>query len=238
MPHCHCEKQIKGKGLQKYSNQAKRVLNNESNILIKQITIKRAPVSGVLTGALDVFSMGKFGKRMLKNFDELFHLFIEISLDNGKRLNVEKNERINIEYAGKERPKTESRIINNIPQDLTIKSMLDKAKERMGIDKFFAYNAVNNNCQDFIMALLQSSNVGNQDDYNFVKQDTQYLFQNLPHLKGLAKGVTDLGAVVGDTTDSIESASKKVSREVDKSTRDVSRNFKKFFQGRGYSLVI
>jgi uncharacterized protein YoxC len=88
------------------------------------------------------------------------------------------------------------------------------------------------------MALLQSSNVGNQDDYNFVKQDTQYLFQNLPHLKGLAKGVTDLGAVVGDTTDSIESASKKVSREVDKSTRDVSRNFKKFFQGRGYSLVI
>ena len=67
---------------------------------------------------------------------------------------------------------------------------------------------------------------------------TQYLFQNLPHLKGLAKGVTDLGAVVGDTTDSIESASKKVSREVDKSTRDVSRNLKKFFQGRGYSLVI
>jgi hypothetical protein len=229
---------MKGKGLKKYSNQAKRVLDNDASTLIKQISIKRAPVSGVLTGALDVFSGGKFGKRMMKNFDELFHLFVEINLENGKRVIVEKNERINIEYAKRERPKTETKQIQNIPSNLSLKSMLDKTKASMGETKFFEYNAVNNNCQDFIMAFLQSSNVGNQDDYNFVKQDTQYLFQNLPHLKGLAKGVTDLGAAVGDTTDSIESASKKVSREVDKSTRDVSRNFKKFFQGRGYSLVI
>jgi uncharacterized protein YoxC len=97
---------------------------------------------------------------------------------------------------------------------------------------------VNNNCQDFIMAFLQSSNVGNQSDYSFVKQDTKSLFKKLPYLKNLSKGVTDLGAAVGDTTDSIETASKQVSRDIDKSTRDAGRKLKKFFQGRGYSLVM
>lgn len=238
MPHCHCEKQMKGKGLKKYSNKAKRVLDNDASTLIKQISIKRSPVSGLLTGALDLFSGGKFGKRMMKNFDELFHLFVEINLENGKRVIVEKNERINIEYAKRERPKTETKQIQNIPSNLSLKSMLDKTKASMGETKFFEYNAVNNNCQDFIMAFLQSSNVGNQSDYSFVKQDTKSLFKKLPYLKNISKGVTDLGAAVGDTTDSIETASKQVSRDIDKTTRDTGRKLKKFFQGRGYSLVM
>jgi hypothetical protein len=33
---------------------------------------------------------------MYKNFDELFHLYCELVLENGKTILVEKNERINI----------------------------------------------------------------------------------------------------------------------------------------------
>ena len=34
--------------------------------IIKAITLKRTPVSGLLTGTLNLFSLGKFGKRMEK----------------------------------------------------------------------------------------------------------------------------------------------------------------------------
>ena len=43
----------------------------------------------------------------------------------------------------------------------------------MGDETFFTYNAVSNNCQDFLLAFLQSNNLGNNENYTFVKQDTE-----------------------------------------------------------------
>ena len=59
--------------------------------------------------------------------------------------------------------------------------------------KFFAYDSANNNCQDFIMALLQGSGLGTQENYEFIKQNTKQLFEKIPRTRALAKQITNLG---------------------------------------------
>ena len=89
---------MEGTGLLKYALNVESILKQIGNRKIKSIAIKRTPVSALLKGTLNVFSLGKFGKRLNKNFDEIFHLFVELHLDNGKRVIVEKNERINVAF--------------------------------------------------------------------------------------------------------------------------------------------
>ena len=109
---------------------------------------------------------------MYKNFDELFHLYCELVLENGKTILVEKNERINIMKTSRNEKNTEQQEISNIPPNITLNTLLGNTKNKMGDEKFFTYNAVSNNCQDFLLAFLQSNNLGNNENYTFVKQDT------------------------------------------------------------------
>jgi hypothetical protein len=71
-----------------YPPNVKQILNKYGNEVIKSITLKRTAVSGLLTGALSIFSLGKFGERMKKSFDELFHLFMEITNTNGNNISL------------------------------------------------------------------------------------------------------------------------------------------------------
>ena len=180
------------KGSNDYPPNVKKIMTQYGNEIIKSMTLKRTPVSGLLTGALNVFSLGKFGKRMSKSFDELFHLFLEIQLQSGTRLLLEKNERINMEINPKERPDTQIKNIINVPQNLSINQLLETTKRQMG-SQFFQYDAVKNNCQDFLLNVLKSNGIGNEQDYEFIKQDTEQLFKGLPALKKVAHLATELG---------------------------------------------
>ncbi len=162
---------------------------------IKAITLKRTPVSGLLTGALNVFSLGKFGKRQkLKEYDELFHLFMEFNLETGKRITLEKNERITLTINAPNRPNTETLQVSPIDPDMDLNEIIKKTKDYMGDKAFFAYSAKDNNCQDFLGSVLKANNIGNQDDFNFVKQDTKELFRDMPRLRKLSNTLTSLGA--------------------------------------------
>lgn len=182
-----------------YPPKVRDILEKVGDKVIKSITIKRTPVSGLITGALDVFSLGKFGKRFRKSFDELFHLFIFITLEDNTKVSLEKNEVINMDINPASRPKTETKLVNNVHQ-ITINDLLDKAEVYMGKTKFFNYDAVINNCQNFIESVFKSNNIGDQSDIDFIKQDTEQLFENLPYLKKIAHTVTDIGEKVNVIT--------------------------------------
>jgi len=179
-------------GSNDYPPNVKQILDGYGNEVVKSIVLKRNPVSGLLTGALNVLSLGKFGERMEKSFDELFHLYLEFSTTNGTKILLEKNERINMELNPKDRPDTTIREISNIPQGLTINQILERTKQFMG-SQFFQYDARNNNCQDFIVAILKSNGIGNDADIHFVKQDTDRLFKGLDILGKIAHTATELG---------------------------------------------
>lgn len=185
-------------GANELPRQVQEILQRFGNEEITSMIIMRTPVPQVLTGALSLFSGGEFGKKMKENdFDELFHLFLEVKLINGNRIQIEKNERINMIINPKSRPKTEIEPIKEtLPSKLTLNIMMANTERYMGKNKFLGYSARDNNCQDFLSAVLQSNNLGDNNDISFIKQDTKSLFEDLPYLRKFSNTLTDIGAKV------------------------------------------
>lgn len=182
-------------GRNDYPPKVRNILKKYGERTIQSITLKRTPVPSLLTEALSAVSFGKFGERLNKAFDELFHLFMEIQLDDGTRIALEKNEVINMIVNPKGRPKTESKIVTvKIPLNTTLSQLLEKTKDLMGVRDFFGYSARDNNCQDFIKSIFKANDIGDDTDIQFIKQDTKQLFDRLPYLRKFANTMTDLGA--------------------------------------------
>jgi hypothetical protein len=83
--------------------------------------------------------------------------------------------------------------------NLTPNILMEGGKKVLG-NKFVPYDAVHNNCQDFIMALFRGSNIGDQSDFDFIKQDTKGFFKGKDQAftRKTAKFVTDLGGKVNE----------------------------------------
>jgi hypothetical protein len=96
---------------------------------------------------------------------------------------LKKNEVINFEMSPKARPNEEVKDIANFPSGLTLNELMNKIQELMGQSNFINYSAKDNNCQDFILSVLDANNIGDESDKEFVKQDTAFLFENLPYLR-------------------------------------------------------
>ena len=190
----HKTRMILTGNIDRLSPKNQQLLDAYGDIKINAITIKRTPVSGLLTGALSVFSLGKFGKRQKeKDFDELFHLFMEFHLDNGKRITVEKNERITLSLNAPPRDKTEQEGVGNFDRSSTLNEVLKRTKQEMG-RKFYLYSSAHNNCQDFLIGILNANDMGTAEDRTFIKQDTKALFKDLPYLRKFSNTLTDIGA--------------------------------------------
>lgn len=187
-------------GRKDFPPKVRKVLEQHGNDPIVQMTINRIPVGKALTTALNVVSLGKFGDALKKSeYDKLFHLQLRLTTNNGTVLTIEKNEVINAEVNQKLQPKSEQQQMANPPEGTTLNSLMEGAKRIMG-DKLIPYNAVSNNCQDFIMGVLTGSKLGNQTDTEFIKQYTAEFFSGDKHTGKVAKAVTDLGAKVNEIT--------------------------------------
>ena len=80
--------EIQGDGLLQYPTIVRRILEEHGMTEIRSMVVKRTPLSKLLTGAMSAFSLGKFGKRAYKEYDELFHLFCEVKLVDGNTLST------------------------------------------------------------------------------------------------------------------------------------------------------
>jgi hypothetical protein len=183
-------------GRDDYPPKVRNILKKYGNEVIVSYKLKRVPVSSFLTNALNIVSLGEFNKRYKESdYDQLFHLFLEMTTASGKRISVEKNEVINMDISPPTRPKEEVEdITSNIPDGLTINELMNNTKKRMGDTKFFNYSAKSSNCQDMIINILDANDIGDESNREFVKQDTDFLFENLPFLRKFSNTVTTLGA--------------------------------------------
>lgn len=193
-------------GRENFPPKVRTILEKVGDKPVTNINIVRTPVQKVLVEVLNIVSLGAFKERLKQTpYDTLFHLRVDITVEGGQKVSLEKNEVINMEVLSNplkdENPtvssNSETRQIQNLIPGLTINSMLNKAREIQG-DKFFKYSAYDNNCQDFIIALLQGSNIGTSDDYNFIKQSVQQLFTGVS--KKFANFVTTLGRKFNELT--------------------------------------
>jgi hypothetical protein len=178
-----------------YPPKVRKILGKVGGDIIASIEIGRTPVPSLLTNALNIISFGEFQKKFgAMPYDKLYHLFMIIRTTKGERVMLEKNEVINGALRYKIPPNTELKKADGIRQNVSINDFLLKGLQKQGKEKFFTYSASHNNCQDFIVNLLQANYIGGSI-ISFVKQNTTELFEGLPHLRKIANTVTDVAAV-------------------------------------------
>jgi len=170
-------------GSKKFTSKVNKILKKYGNVPIQSITIYRYPINSMIKKALEVAVWSTI------QYDKLFHLGMVF---NGNIL-LEKNSVVNMSINAKFPPDTETMSIN-IDSNITINDFIQNGLSNMGPDKFFSYSSYDNNCQYFVLNLLNANGIDNDDITNFVKQDTESIFSSNPTLRKLANNITDVDA--------------------------------------------
>ena len=180
----------------------KEYLRKYGDEVISKATIVRNPVQKLLTGAMNAVSLGSFGKKFGRlPYDDLFHLQLWVTTPSGV-FGIEKNEVITMTFNPKPAQNAEFKEVS-VPADLTMNKLMLGSEKIQG-DKWTRYDAYSNNCQDFVMSLLKGSGMGNEGDYQFVKQDTDSLFKNDSFLRKFSRSLTNIGASVSTALSGVD----------------------------------
>jgi len=178
-------------GLSDYNKAVRDVLSQYGDQQIKSITVCRSPVSSAVQEAMNVASLGAFKKRLSRQpYDELYHLFALITLEDGTVLTLDKQAQITLKVGNK----TYKDSMAVAPPFTTIKEMLDNTQKSMGNSAFFGYNAKSNNCQVFLYNFFESNGKATPQIRSFIMQDVNRLFDD--NLEYFSKFVTDLGSKI------------------------------------------
>lgn len=192
---------VVNKGVRKdYPPSSRKMIEELSGGEIVELAVRRDPIQSMLNTALNFITLGKWNEMRTKYaYDKLFHLGLVARVKkNGRTHNVimEKNEVVNIAPAKKPTSDTEFMPVPLNGRKPSFTEFLKNAEERKGTD-YFLYNAFSNNCQDFVMNLLEANDLLTSQVAAFVKQPIEQLVKGLPgYTEAVAKGVTDLGAAV------------------------------------------
>jgi hypothetical protein len=179
-----------------YPQDQKNLIGDFGEMVVRHIRIERTPLPTLLNTAINLATLGAFKKALNRSpYDKLYHLFIILTLDNGKTMLLEKNAAINMQLNPPTPPKGTTYLdVNAIPSTLTFKLLLENTKTIMGL-QFFPYDSIRNNCQDFILNIFKANHLLTQPIVDFVKQDVNGLFKNFNNTKKLMNVVTNLGGV-------------------------------------------
>lgn len=184
-----------------YPPNVRQVIQQIGNDPIISMYVRRDPIKGMLSGALNLLTLGKWDEMRKKyNYDKVFHLGLEIAVKVNPSSNqvaryvVEKNEVINIGPAKSATPDTE---FYPVPMNgsITLNTLLAGGQRVLG-PRYFTYDAFQSNCQDFVLALLSGSGLATPELTAIVKQPLEQVLEGLPsYTRGIAKGVTDFAAI-------------------------------------------
>lgn len=132
----------------------RELLANHGDKKIRSIMVCRKPLNKNLGKIVEIYRKIR-GMDEMKQHDQYFHLYLVSTLEDGTRLALEKNQDINAKiYQASDIDQCID--INLNRGDLTPNLLFDNAKKVMG-DSFYRYDALENNCQLFVMHLLNDS---------------------------------------------------------------------------------
>jgi len=181
-------------GVSDYSPQIRALLTKYGDKKVVKIVIGRTPVQSAISTAINAVSFGQFNKNMKKTgYDAIYHLFLELTLEGNIPIRLEKNEVITMTEGHPPKDKMEKDESVVVQTPVSLKELLDNAKQKEG-DRFFKYDSANNNCQTFVYNVLSASNLLTPQAEAFVKQDTKALFENATLTRKIAHNITELGA--------------------------------------------
>lgn len=191
---------------------SQKVFNAHKGDIIKEITIRRAPINSAVSSVLNVLTFGSYKKAMKNlNYDSMFHLSMVVKTNRAHIL-VEKNERINISTTIKRESNTEE-VDVPVSKSVTLDAFLENARKAMSDRRFFQYNAFENNCQDFLLGLLKANGMASAEVSKFIKQDAEKLVAQMPgYIKKISQFATDAGGKISQITSGQGRTRKKKTR--------------------------
>jgi hypothetical protein len=168
---------------------------NENNNKIVSVQLGKKPIIKPVHKFLDAVSFGRFSKKAKElNYDSVFHNYLIITLDNGKKIKLEKNAIVEYKPAKESDFKHE---IFDIPlngKELTLTEMINKASDGKGKD-FWKYSADRNNCQEFTRSMIVENGLLPETDKTVELQDAKELVDTLPFGSNLTNSITNTAAV-------------------------------------------
>jgi len=185
------------------SRSDKAFYDSVKNVPMFSIMVVRVPIASVFNKILNLASFGKWNANLNNQpYDKVFHLYVLMTyLDNGniKFALSERNETVRFRSASSKDFTSDKNNVMQIPytaNSLTLGQVFDNTI-RAGGDNIWVYDFNTNNCQDYIVKLLQANNLANPNVLNFVKQDTTELVQKSlnPVLRAGLTGITDIASI-------------------------------------------
>ena len=181
-----------------YNNRTTKTIKDYGDKKIIAMQVSRTPINSAIEKVLNIVSLGSWAKAKKEHgVDTLFHLALVIELEGGTKIIVEKNAVIDIYTTSNLSSKAEVIPVDLKGKTLTLNTLLEGGLKQAGSeDKYFLYDAYNNNCQYYIRYLLQGSSLYNDTVAKFLFQDITEVIKKQPeYLAKFAKGVTDARGV-------------------------------------------
>ena len=172
-----------------YPPRVRDLINKYKDYKIINVLGAKQPIESSVQWLANTISSGKYEQAKSKlGYDNFFHVYLILRLEDGTKLKVEKNEVINIEVISSLQKNTGSYNIGDA--NIRLGDFLRKGEQLMGPDKYFDYDGFTNNCQIYLLSLLKANGLINKDIGDFFGQDAQAVAQELGVLvSGLFRGV-------------------------------------------------
>ena len=181
-----------------YQPYVRTLLEKVSNNKIIKLVVIREPIKQVvnmLVNAITDNKVNEFKKQV--GVDDLFHLFMIATLDDGRLIRIEKNSEIDVKQISSMPKVNNDNMLNiNISTPITVNELLTNTKNKIGDRAFWDYDSIKNNCQDFLYNVLYTNGFesSNPSMKSFIKQDLTRLSKSLSSTsKNIMNTITNLG---------------------------------------------
>lgn len=172
------KKQLHGEGLglseAEMSDSLEQLLQAYGTEPITAITAIREPVES--RTLLNIVSLGSLEKNIKKlGYDELFHLSLNIELENGQTFNIEKHETV---IVGPPKSVSDADAMTaTVREPVELHTVITNMENIYGAN-MYRYDALNANCQMFVEGFLGASNAYSTKLEAFVKQNAEAILKN------------------------------------------------------------
>ena len=171
-------------------------LSLHGNKGLRRIIVSRKPVSAKIQYIANLVTSGGWEQNMKKlNYDDVYHLFMLVELDDGTLFKLEKNSRVDITLHDNKLGDT---MINIDNINKTLNDMFNNAEKEYGLERIYRYNAFKTNCQVLLIDLISAIDKITPQLREYIMQTASALIES-DILKYLAKMATDSTALIRHT---------------------------------------
>jgi len=182
-------------GRKDFPPSVRKFIEDNKDLKITKLRVGRKPINSLITTIGNTLSFGNLKEAMKKyNYDDLFHLWLEFTMSDGKTNRVEKDEVIKISPVNNRDSEKTNYMDVNIKNSPTVYDFFYKPLKDIG-KNFVEYSAHKFNCQHFVMNLLKYSNNLTPELTKFIVQDVEGVLSDPKFSlhKSILKTITGIG---------------------------------------------